>query len=59
MDALWAELGMMALGPITAVVGSFETCHNHLAGGHMLAFVSHNLEILGLSWCVVANCELC
>ena len=36
--------------------GTFETHHNHLGGGRILATVARNLDILGLRWWLVVNC---
>jgi hypothetical protein len=47
---------MTALLLGTAAGESFETRHNHLGGGHILATVAHNLDIVGLSWWLVVNC---
>ena len=46
----------MAIGLNPAEGGTFETRHNRLGGGHILAFVAHNLHILGLRWWLVVNC---
>ena len=42
------HLEMTALVLGTAEGGTFETCHNHLGAGHILAMVAHNLDIVGL-----------
>jgi len=46
---------------VQAIVGgwTFETRHKHLGGGHILAPVAHNLEILGLLWWLVENKVSC
>jgi len=36
--------------------GSFETHHNQLGGGHILAKVAHNSDILPVRLWLVANC---
>ena len=51
-------LEMMALVLGTAAGETFETRHNHLGGGHILATVAHNLDIIGLRWWLVANCSV-
>jgi len=43
----------------TAEGGTFESRHNCLGGGHILATVAHNLDMLGLRWWLVANCVAC
>jgi len=49
LEALSVHLEMPALVLGTAEGGTFETRHNHLGAGHILATVAHNLEdILGL-----------
>jgi len=53
------DLEMGALVLESAEGGTFETCHNHLGGGHIVATVAHNLEILRLHWWLVANCVSC
>jgi len=40
----------------TAAGETFETHHNRLGGGHILAMVAHNLDIVRLRWWLVANC---
>jgi hypothetical protein len=39
--------------------GSSVAHHNHLGGGHNLATVAHNMDILGLGWWLVVNCVSC
>jgi hypothetical protein len=39
--------------------GIFETHHNHLGEGHILATVAHMLGILCLRWWVVADFVSC
>jgi len=56
LEALSVHLEMTALVLVTAAGATFETRHNHLGGGHILATVAHNLEIGGLRWCLVVNC---
>jgi len=41
------HLEMTALVLGTAAGERFETRHNHLGGGHILATVAHNLHIAG------------
>jgi hypothetical protein len=54
------KLEMMALVLESEEGGTFETHHNHLGAGHILATVVHNMEdILGLRWWLVANCVSC
>jgi hypothetical protein len=48
LESLLVHLEMMALVLGTAVGGSFETRHNHLGAGHILATVAYNLDIVGL-----------
>ena len=36
--------------------GTFETDHNHLGGGHILATMAHNLDIVGMRRSLVAIC---
>jgi len=51
---------MTALGLETAAGETFETCHNHLGGGHILAMVAHTLDIVGLHWWLAyIGWELC
>ena len=50
---------MTALALRTAAGESFETCHNRLGGGHILATVAHNLDIVGLRWWLVGKCVSC
>lgn len=57
--ALQVQLGMIALVLKTVEGGTLETCHNHLGGGHFLATVAHNLEMLGLRWRLVVTCASC
>jgi hypothetical protein len=47
LEALSVHLEMTALVLGTAEGGTFETRHNHLGAGHILATVAHNLHILG------------
>jgi hypothetical protein len=49
---------MTALVLGTAEAGTFETRHNHLGAGHILAKVAHNLHILVLCCWHVGNCVL-
>ena len=48
-------LKITALVLNTAEGGTFETQHNRLGGGHIIATVAHNLDILGLRCWLVAN----
>jgi len=50
---------MTALVLESAEGGTFQTHHNHLGGGHMLAMVAHNFDIIALCWWLVVNCVLC
>ena len=59
LEALSVHLEMTALVLESAEGGTFETHHNHLGGGHILATVAHNFDILGLCWWLVANCMSC
>jgi hypothetical protein len=47
------ETTALVLG--TAAGYTFETRHNRLGGGHILAMVAHNLDTIALSWWLVAN----
>ena len=49
------HLAITALDLRTAEKTTFDTCHYCLGGGHILATVSHNVEILGLHWWSVAD----
>jgi len=53
------HLEMTALALRTAAGETFETRNNRLGGGHILAMVAHNLDIVGLPWWIVGNCVLC
>ena len=55
LEALLVHLEMTALVLETAEGGSFETCHNHLGGRHILATIADNLEILSVRWWLPAN----
>jgi len=59
VEAMLVRLEMMALVLESADGVTFETHHNHLGGGHILATVAHNLEILGLGWWLVGNIVSC
>ena len=48
LEALSVHLGMTALVLETAEGRIFETCHNDLGAGFILATVAHNVDILGL-----------
>jgi len=48
LGALSVHVEMTALVLGTAEGGIFETRHNDLHSGHILATVAHNLEIIGL-----------
>jgi len=48
LEALSVLLEMTALVLGIAEGGTFETRHNHLGAGHILAMVAHNWDILGL-----------
>ena len=50
------HLEMTALVLGTAAGETFETRHNRLGGGHILATVAHKLDVFGLCWWLVANC---
>ena len=56
LEALSVHPEMKALVLGTAAGERFETCHNRLGGGHILATVAHNLDIVGLQWWLVVNC---
>jgi len=43
----------------TAAAETFETRHNHLAGGHIFGTVAHSLDLVGLCWWLVGNCVSC
>jgi hypothetical protein len=58
LEALSVELGMTALVLESAEGGTFETCHNHLGAGHILATVANTLDIFRLRWWLVANCVM-
>jgi len=51
LEALSVHLEMTALVLETPVGGTFETHHNHLGAGHILATVAHDLHIIGLCCC--------
>jgi len=59
MEALLVCREMTAFVLEFAVGGSFETQQNPLYGGHILAMVAHNLNILALHWWLIANCVSC
>jgi len=48
LEALSVQLEMTALVLETAEGGTFETRHNHLGPGHILAMAAHTLHIVGL-----------
>ena len=48
LEALSVHPEMTALVLGTAEGGPFETRHNHLGAGHILAMVAHKLDIFGL-----------
>jgi len=48
LEAFSVHLEITALILETAEGGTFESCHNHLGAGHILATVAHNLDIVGL-----------
>jgi len=50
---------MTGLAVRNADAGIFETCHDCLGGGWILARVAHNLKILGIYWCLVVNFVSC
>jgi len=50
---------MTALVLGTAAGETFETHHNRLGGGYILATVAHNLDIVVLRWWLVGNCVSC
>jgi len=50
---------MTALVLGTAAGETMETRHNRLRGGHLLATVAHNMDIIGLCWWSVENCVSC
>jgi hypothetical protein len=56
LEALPVHLEMTALLLGTAAGEIFQTCHNRLGGGHILATVVHNLDLVGLRWWLVGNC---
>ena len=43
-------LEIMAIVLESAKGGTFETHYNHLGGGHILAMVAYNFDILALRW---------
>jgi len=59
LEALSVHLEMKVLVLGTAAGVTFETPHNRLGGGHILATVAHNLDIVGLRWWLVGNCVSC
>jgi len=59
LKALSVHLEMTGLALGTAAGEPFETRHNSLGGGHILATVAHNLDIVGLCWWLVGNCVSC
>ena len=59
LEVLPVYLKMTALVLESAWGGTFETHHNHLRGGHIIATVAHSLDIFGSRCWLVANCVLC
>jgi len=53
------HLAMTALVQESVKGGTFETLHNDLGGGHILANVAHNLDIIDLCWWLITNCVSC
>ena len=51
------EITALVLG--TGAEETFETGHNRFGGGHILATVAHNMDIVGLRWWLVGKCVLC
>jgi len=49
LEALSVYLNITASVLATAAGVTCETHHNHLRGGHILAMVAHNLEIVSLT----------
>jgi len=56
LEALLGHFEMTALVLDTATGETFETHHNRLGAGHILATVAHHLDIYCLPWWLVANC---
>jgi len=59
LDTLSVHLQKMAHVLGSAEGGTFETLHDHLGGGDILATVANNLNILGMHWWLVTNCVSC
>jgi len=60
MEALSVHLETTALVLGTAAGEIFDTRHNRLGGGHLLATVAHNLGIVGLcGWLFANRCVSC
>jgi len=55
-EALLVNLDITAHVLESVEGGTFETHHNHLDRGYILAMVAHNMNILDLRWCLGANC---
>jgi len=50
LEALSVKLEMTAIVLGTAEGGTFQTRHNQLGAGHILATVANNLDIVGLHY---------
>jgi hypothetical protein len=59
LEALSVHLEMTALVLESVEGETFETHHNNLGGGYILATVVQNLDFLGLHRWLVANCVSC
>jgi len=59
LQELAGQLMITALALECARGGTFEPCHIHRGGGHILATVTHHLEILGLPCKLVATLVSC
>jgi len=55
--AAYLELPVRVLG--TSAWETFETLHNLIGGGHILATVAHNVDIVGLCLWFVGNWVSC
>jgi len=59
MGTLSVHMVMTALVPAAVQRVIFQSYNDHIGGVHINATVAHNLEIMGLHWCLVTNYGLC